>query len=204
MSQTTVSSNRLIRRIQTLARMQYAMAAAALMAIVLFYGAAYRPQQTRIADLDRQTSAKQLELASARMQTDRLPQVTLELQALRHRLAGFKKLPDDPQYGQFIREINQASERASLSKLVVQPGTARREELFSEQPIVLTFQGDFAQVWGFIRELEDMERLTRLRDLSISTINSHDGTVDVKLSVNIYYAPVAAPDEGKTPGAVGS
>ena len=189
MSETIVSSNRLIRQIQTLAHIQYALAATVLFASALFYLAAYRPQQGQIAELERQTSAKQLELSQARTQTDRLPRVTLELQALRRRLAGFKKLPDDPQYGQFIREVNQASQRAELSKFVVQPGAARREELFSEQPISLSFEGDFGHVWGFIRDLEDMERLTRLRNLTITKVDSLTGTVSVTLSVNIYYAP---------------
>jgi Tfp pilus assembly protein PilO len=182
------SENRLIRQTQAYTRVQGVFAAAFVLAAGLFYVAVYRPQQQQLADLNRQIAFKHLELTTDRSQTDRLPRVTSELASLKRRLAGFKKLPTDPQYGQFIHEVNQAREQASLPRLNEVPGPARRADLFSEQPIVLSFQGSFPSVFEFIRKLEDMERLTRLRDVTISTIDDKKGTVDVKLSVNIYYS----------------
>jgi Tfp pilus assembly protein PilO len=182
------SANRLLRQTQNYTRVQGIFAAALAVAAGLFYAAIYRPQQEQLADLNRQIAFKRLELTADQSQTDRLPRVTSELAALKRRLAGFKKLPDDPQYGQFIREVNQAVQRTALQKFNEVPGKATRLDLFSEQPIVLTFQGSFPSVFAFIRQLEDMERLTRLRDVTITTIDPEKGTVDVKLSVNIYYA----------------
>jgi Tfp pilus assembly protein PilO len=181
-------TNRLTQQIQFYAKVQYVLAGLVVVALGLFYVAVYRPQTFAVDDLNRQITAKQRQLESDRAQTNRLPAVTSELQQLTTRLAGFKKLPLDPQLGEFMHEVYQASQKAQLHKLTDQPGEAERFELYSEMPIVLSFQGDFASVYSFIRQIEEMQRLTRVQDVTIKTIDSNQGTVDVTLTVNIYYS----------------
>lgn len=178
---------RLMRQMQIYSRVQYAFSAALLLALGVFALGVYRPARQQLDQLNWDAATKRLELAADRSQTDRLPREAIELAQLKQRLAGFKKLPADPQLGEFIHDVHQASERAALVKLVVEPQAGRRDELFSEQPIDLSFTGNFTAVWAFIGELEDMRRLTRLGDLSIHCIDGSQGTVQVKLSVNIYY-----------------
>jgi Tfp pilus assembly protein PilO len=188
MTEQIQPTNRLTRQIPMFAKVQYALSAGMVAALVIFYFGVYRPQQAQIDSFDGQSKAKKLELANDLSQTGKLPHAEIELRNLKARLAGFKKLPVDPQIGQFDRDINQAVQRADLQKLVELPGTARRDELYFEQPIVLTFQGDFTSVYSFIRDLEDMERLTRVREVTMSGIDSKTGTVNVSLEVNIYYS----------------
>jgi Tfp pilus assembly protein PilO len=188
MSAQPTHANRLVRLFQTYAKIQWVLGGALLLAIGMFYLAVYRPQEQKLADLDRQIEFKRLELASDRSQTDRLPRVSNELAALKRRLAGFKRLPADPQFGQFLHDIYQISQSTALQKFNDEPGIPRRLELFSEQPITLSFEGNFPSVFQFIARLEDMQRLTRLRDVTIKSDDDHQGTVDVKLSVNIYFA----------------
>jgi Tfp pilus assembly protein PilO len=188
MSDSEQLINRLTQQIQAYAKVQYILAAVVVVALGLFYVAVYRPQTLSVDDLNRQIASKQQELDSDRAQTNRLPAVTNELQRLSARLAGFKKLPPDPQLGQFMHEVYQASQVAQLHKLTDQPGEAQREDIYSEMPIVLSFQGDFANVFSFIHQIEDMKRLTRVTDVNIKTIDPAAGTVDVTLTVNIYYS----------------
>jgi len=187
MSEAPAKPNRLLRKMQIYAQAQWIFLGALLLTFGLFYVAVYRPQLQEQDALNRQIAFKRVELASDRSQTDRLPRVTGELAVLRRRLAGFKKLPSDPQYGQFIHDMNQAGGRASLSKFNVEPGVPRRSELYAEQPIVLSFEGSFFDVYEFIRQIEELDRLTRLRDVEIKAIDT-GGTVSVRLSVNIYYS----------------
>jgi len=181
-------ANRLVRQIQVYAKVQYVLAAIIAVALGAFYIVVYRPQSADIAELNRQIAEKQQELASDRSQTNRLPAVAGELDRLNARLAGFKELPPDPQFGPFIHDISGASQQAKLRKFTDQPGEVTRDDLYSEMPVTLTFQGDFASVFTFIRHVEDMDRLTRVRDVQIKSIDSTLGTVDVTLTVNIYYS----------------
>lgn len=177
---------RLARQMETFAKAQYVLAASTLLVAGLFYMAAFRPQAQQLADLTDQIAGKKAELVLDRSQTDRLPRITSELQSLKARLAGFKKLPSDPQLGQFIDEITQLSQQQTLRQLVVEPGVPKRDELFSEQPISMSFDGDFLAAWDFIRQLEDMQRLTRVKDVTITSDDDQPG-VHVNLSVNMYY-----------------
>jgi Tfp pilus assembly protein PilO len=61
-----------------------------------------------------------------------------------------------------------------------------RSELFAEQPVSLKFEGDFLKVFSFLRQTEQMQRLTRVRELKIKNNRSNKpGQVEVELSMNI-------------------
>jgi Tfp pilus assembly protein PilO len=188
MSEAVVLLNRLARKVQNCAKVQYALAAALLLALGVSYFGIYRPQDQETRELNREIESKQLELISDRSQTDRLPRVAGELAELKTRLAGFKKLPPDPQYGNFIHDINRASSKSVLTDWSEVPGPVLRNELYSEQPIQLSFEGDFRSAFAFIRQVEDMERLTRVRDVTMASTDPRNGRVKVTVTVNIYYS----------------
>lgn len=153
------------------------------------YTCVYRPQSRAMADLNGQIEQNRTELKSDRSKTDRLPRIASELsQALKARLANFKQLPPEPQLGQFVDAINKVSRTSGLSEPTVVPGEALIKKYFSEQPIQLSFRGDLLKVFDFISQVEDMERLTRVDDLTIKTVDGDPGVVDASLTVDIYYA----------------
>lgn len=171
------------------AKAQRAMVVSLLVAAVIFYVFWYRPKDQRLRDLKEQITFKQHDLNGKQLQAATLPIVAREVETLRTRLERFnKKLPRQPELGFFIREITQISQRTSLKKLTVQPGLPRTMELFSELPIALTFEGDFDGVFQFLRQAEDMQRLTRVRSISIKAPDPKSGQVEVQLSMNIYFA----------------
>jgi Tfp pilus assembly protein PilO len=188
MSKEQTPTNRLTRQIQIFAKVQIALGVAMVVAGLAFYFGVYRPQDQAIAELNQQISGKRAELMADQSQTGRLPRVELQLRELNASLAGFKKLPPDPQLGIFIHDINQASQEAALNHLTIEPGSPVRDALYSEEPIALNFKGSFPAVASFIRQVEDMDRLTRVQDVTIKNANSADDSVDVSLTVDIYFA----------------
>ena len=52
----------------------------------------------------------------------------------------------------------------------------------------MTFEGDFLNVFGFLRELEGMQRLTRVKTLSVRCKDPKTGQVDVSMAMNIYFS----------------
>jgi Tfp pilus assembly protein PilO len=93
-----------------------------------------------------------------------------------------------PDMDQFMREITQVSEDAALKKMTVQVGAPKRDDRLSEMPIGLNFTGDFNHVLTFLRQTEEMQRLTRIRSLTIKTRDARQGAVDVDVALNIYFA----------------
>jgi len=111
--------------------------------------------------------------------------VKLEVERLRAELRKYKTLPRQQELAQFIKDVAQLGSQSSLKRFFLNPGTPVRGEQFSEQPMQLTFEGDFVNVYSFLRHTEELERLTRLRGLSIRS-RDRMGTVKVQLAMSIY------------------
>ena len=80
---------------------------------------------------------------------------------------------------------------AALRKVTVTPSVIpTRSELFAEQPVSLKFEGDFLSVFSFLRQTEEMQRLTRVRELRLRSDDraARPGQVEVELSMNIYFS----------------
>lgn len=171
------------------ARAQWLLAAALLLSGAGFYLFGYRPMSNQLRDLRMQSDAKQRQLGMDQSRANTLPAVKLEVDALQLRLERFdKKLPRNLDLGQFIKDLTQISQQASLRKLLVQPGGSRRADLYSERPILLSFEGDFLSAYSFLRETETMQRLTRVRNLSIKSRDVKLGQVEVQMALSIYSA----------------
>jgi Tfp pilus assembly protein PilO len=169
--------------------LQWAMGLLALMLLALFFFATILPANRRRAASAESTRMLRTQLASNEKEATQLPAVKEEVKQLKSRLTGLdKKLPKRPDTDQFGREITQVSEACALKKVNMQVGAPRRTELFSEMPIGLNFNGDFNSVIAFLRQTEELQRLTRVRSLSIKSKDPSKGQVEVDVAMNIYFA----------------
>jgi Tfp pilus assembly protein PilO len=166
-----------------------------LLAILLAIGGAVclfwiMPENARL-DAARQRIAK----AEAELQQDQdraksLPKVEAEIAGLRLRVARFdKQLPPQLNLAQFINDVTRISRDASLKNLSWHlDSKPRRSNQFTELPILFTFEGDFQSgILQFLRDTEDMQRLTRVRKLDLKADVAHDGQVKAELTMNIYF-----------------
>ncbi len=107
---------------------------------------------------------------------------------LRRRLARFdKQLPRQVEWGPFLNDITLLRDQTGLRECHILPTGAKPNDTFVEYPVHVKFEGDFLSVFSFLRQLEQMQRLTRVRDLTVKTRAPGSGVVDVTLSMNIYY-----------------
>jgi len=176
-------------KIARYAKIQWTLSAVALLLVAGFYFVGIRPAQNQRLAILSSISDQRLQLNEGRARAQNLPLIEAEVEQLRTRLERFdKKLPKKPDMDQFMREITRVSEQASLKKVSVQPGSPKRSDLFSEMPIALNFTGDFPSVVNFLSQTEEMQRLTRVRSLAIKSRDAQNGTVEVDVSMSIYFA----------------
>ena len=183
-----------MRTLQTQAewcnRAQWVLGVSLVVLVGLFYGLVYRPDSQKLADLQTQIVSKRRDLLNNKTRVQILPDVITEVERMRTRLEKFdKKLPKQPDLGPFINDITELSHQASLRKVEVNPGVPQRGESYAEWPISLKFEGDFVSAFSFLRRAEEMQRLTRVKGLKVrSTDAAKSGTVQVELSMNIYFS----------------
>jgi len=176
-------------QIQWCARAQWILAALIVAMGAGFYLFEYRPTTQQRADLHIQIESKQNELHANKSRTDGMKALEFRVVNLESTLKRFdQKLPKQADLGQFFKEITQISQSASLRDWDATHGSPVRSDLYGELPIKLKFQGEFMNVVSFLRQVEQMERLTRVREINIKGTDPKHGQVEVELTMNIYFA----------------
>jgi Tfp pilus assembly protein PilO len=170
-------------------RAQWTLGALMVAMLVIFFIMGYRPQIARQQQLQFQIAQCQEELRQSQAKTRVLPAVAADVKNLRQQLDASKKLPPQQERPQFMKEVTAMGEQCSLHNLTFKEGMPARNELFCELPVSLSFEGDFVNAFDFLRHAEQMQRLTRIRNMNIKTIDGQSGQVAVQLSMNIYFAP---------------
>ena len=168
-------------------RAQWTLASLTVLLVGGFFVFGYCPGTARLNGLDAQISKARADLSSSRNQTSILPAVAQEVERLRSKLKQVKSIPRQQELPQFIKDIAQLGDQASLKKFDLKPGVPARSEQFSELPVQLTFEGDFVNVYSFLRHAEELQRLTRVRGMSIRSRDKL-GQVKVQLTMNIYFS----------------
>jgi Tfp pilus assembly protein PilO len=170
------------------ARTQWMLAAGTLLVCAGIYALGIRPANAQLAKMDARFNAAQAILNGNQAQARNLPEIEKEIERLRQRVERFdKKMPKGQDLAEFIKEVTRISRQSSLQKLVWRPEVKlRRSDAFAELPIEFTFSGDFAGVSDFLRRIDQMPRLTRVRKLEMRA--GHPGWVDVRLTMNLYFA----------------
>ncbi len=110
--------------------------------------------------LEQEKKQQSLDLAKlAQTERDRkalqlaLTQVQQELASLNRRI------PPEADMGALLQQLNLRMKERRITMATIQPQAAVTEGLMSKLPIRLVFQGTFAQVYHFLRDLETMDRL---------------------------------------------
>lgn len=171
------------------ARVQWTLASGMLAMVLGFYLFGYRPNTQRLTDLRQRIDAQRQELAANQQRTDDLPRLALEVARLKEALARYdKRMPRQQDVGQFLGEITQISQGALLRHWDATHGSPSRSELFGVLPFNVKFQAEFPNVVSFLRQVEDMTRLTRIRDIEVRSIDKKLGLVEVDMTMNIYFS----------------
>jgi Tfp pilus assembly protein PilO len=177
-------------QMQLCTRAQWWVALGLLGLIGLVCLLAIRPATARLDGISGYVAKQRNELHSAQARLAALPALEKETEQLRRGVEFFdKRLPKHQDLPQLIGDVTQMSRRAALSKMAWRPeATLRRTDQFTELPLEFTFQGDFLRVINFLSDVQDMQRLTRLRRLDVQAKDGMDGQVDVQLTMNIYFS----------------
>lgn len=170
-------------------RMQVGLLGGVLAFTALFYFGGYRPQNAQLRELSTEISGARRDLGMNSARAQGLPLVVADIAHLRAELADFKRLPRNLDLGEFVTDITELSRRANLQKLEYSlSGAPQPGEHYTVQPVTLKFEGNFLSVFNFLRQAEDMQRLTRVSSIAIHDADLTSGSVEVDLSMNLYFS----------------
>jgi Tfp pilus assembly protein PilO len=176
-------------------QMQWHQRARVVLALLLcagaiaFYLLGYRPTAARLQAIQVQIDAKKGELAQNSNKTSNMEFLAREVVRLESQVKDFdRKFPRPKELPQFIREITPLSQHLALAEWKYEPGLPRRADGCIEMPIFMHFGGDFVNAASFLRQVENMQQLTRVKRFDVKTKDRATGTVQVEMLMNIYFA----------------
>jgi Tfp pilus assembly protein PilO len=170
-------------------RAQWALGTLMVGLLGAFFVFGYRPQTARLQQLRLQISQSQYELRESQAKTKVLPAVAADVKSLRQQLDASKKLPPLQERPQFMKDVSDLGQKCGLPPITFKTGMLLRTDLFCALPVNLSFEGDFLDVSNFLRHTEEMQRLTRVHNMSIKAIDGQPGRVEVQVSMNSYFGP---------------
>jgi len=169
-------------------RAQWTLAALMSAALVAFYCFGYRPQTQRLGVLQGTIAARRAELDENQRRAAKRNEIAARNEKLKAELERLKKPSKQQELPELIKELEHGKAQASLRRYEQKLGVPVRSDLFCEQPIALSFEGDFTSIFEFLRSAEDLPRLTRIRSLKLKVKDDRTGQVQANLSMNVYFS----------------
>ena len=153
-----------------------------------FIVCAYLPLQQRLTSL-RQAKAEQrrvLDMAAGQGE---------ELSGLRARLRDTQRLvdqfevsvPSDNALGAFLQQVTTLMTGQKLTDQVVLPGAEAESDGLGCIPISMTCRVTLANLFGFFRELQSLDRLVRIESVKIENDGTFSGQLTMQTEAYIFY-----------------
>lgn len=175
------------------------------------------PKRKEATDLEQQVAVKEVEFA-AKQAALRSPSAPVKVKASDlYRLT--KALPDSQDMAGILLDVNRLAAKNKLAFSSVTPGTAEVGPSSAALPIILTVQGRFTSVSGFLRDIRTLVRIksgrldARGRTYSVTQVDlgapdkasfpQVRATITVKAHSFVTPAP-AAPVSPSTPPSTSS
>jgi Tfp pilus assembly protein PilO len=170
-----------------LGRVQWILAGSAALICTAFGLFAYRPMSNQLTGLNDKIDRQRVELASCKNETSVLGSVKSDVARLRARLKEYKVDADRQALGEFYKEIATIQQQNALKNPKSNLLALVKRDRLTEIPIQLDFDGDFANVYSFLRQTEDLPQLTRVPKMKLSRdIGGKNGQVKVQMILNLY------------------
>jgi len=110
------------------------------------------------------------------------------IQRLESALAFFEnRLPKEREIDVILREVWQIAESKSLVTRSIRTTTPEALARYNCQPITLTLDGPFEGFYEFLLGLEQMPRLTKIRQMRLAKSATNEGQVQVTLVMDIFF-----------------
>ena len=124
---------------------------------------------------------KEVDLAAANLENLKavLAETRKELNYLNERI------PENGKIGLLLKQINSLMKRRQISLVSLQPLTIREENAYLKNPIQLIFVGGFVDIYHLIQDLEKMNRIVEMEQVSI-TKQENSNKCRVESTINVF------------------
>lgn len=155
---------------------------------VTSYLLVFQPQNREIAKTKAENATKQAALAQLREQVSKGADMIIENERIKKDIAAIEqRLPTNKEIDAIVRQVSDLAMGAGLDAPLVSTEDPVRAAMYMEQPINMTINGNFRGFYDFLRDLEQLPRLTRIHQMRVQRSDKVNGDMRADFKLSIYY-----------------
>lgn len=155
-----------------------------LTAIVLVYLGIIAPQGKRMDVLAAQCQIEQQRIKTIESYAQKYPDPSQHVRDMDAKVAKLAaKLPDKPEIGGFLKEIEQAAKLSQVSLLEIKPLAMVNRNGYREIPIEIQLKASFPNLLEFTKKMGELQRFNYL---TYAHLQAKQGILEVKLIAVVY------------------
>ena len=95
-----------------------------------------------------------------------------------------ERIPESGRIGLLLKQIDSLMKQRKLALISLQPSPAQEEKIFIKNPVQITFKGNFVNIYYLIHDLERINRIVVMENITITKpANSDQCRVELLTSV---------------------
>ncbi|MGF1635155.1 MAG: type 4a pilus biogenesis protein PilO [Phycisphaerae bacterium] len=159
-------------QIEVYGRLQYVLGLLIVLSLLGFYFFVYRPSDKHLIGLGNEIDQRRFELAAASTEAGKLPKVRAEVDRIASRVDHLAPMAHVSELAAMNSDLMLLGRSEQVDGFKYEPRPERQAGTYGEYPVRLTFESNFPEAVQFIRRVESLPRMLRVRSLSIQSIDS--------------------------------
>ncbi|OHB55802.1 MAG: hypothetical protein A2Y07_08235 [Planctomycetes bacterium GWF2_50_10] len=162
---------------------------------VVLMGIAYVSWAYMIKPVNANLDKQKAQLEAQMLKLSELEKATLAMRDLDNQMTELKnaveffnsKLPPTSQVHKVLEQVTVIAQKEGLKTKVVRTMPQKNWNNYVEQPLKMELQGNFDSFYSFLLELEQMARITRIRDMQLKKDPKNEGVAIAEFTVSIFF-----------------
>lgn len=163
-----------------------------LVVVLVGVFAVYLPNRKSLEAIREQIATIEREASQNAERVRTLPTLIAEVKNLRNQVDRYKPLLGRSDVEHAMDEIGKVKDSTLVGDYGIKTLGKKERAICIEEPLQITFTANFVDAMSLIQRIEAMDRLTRMRELTIrsldSSIQRNKGTVSVSMKVSLFYS----------------
>jgi type IV pilus assembly protein PilO len=115
-----------------------------------------------------------------------------QLKKIEEAIAVFEsKLPPSSEIHTVLENVTLIAQRHGLTPKTIRTLKDEKNRGYIEQPLELELDGNFNAYYAFLLELEKLDRITKIRELSLKKKSKQEGQTEARFIMSIFFQDAA-------------
>ncbi len=159
------------------------MAAIVAVVVGIYFFTFFGSSRTKLAAVDRKLAKVEQEIQSAKNVASNLESFKKQREELEEQLSGaLRKLPNSSDLPQLLTDVSSLAKKSGLEIKTFKRGQKLNRGFYSEQQIILNFNGRYHDIGVFFDRLSKLSRIVNISKLEMKVLKGTDA--DPRLGVN--------------------